>query len=484
MKSNIIFKNILFVLLVFTASCDNELQPYDGKSNEVVLATPADIQIATYGNYAMLVTENYTRNFLTLNEWSGDNVVQSGADGDQASLGASYLHIPAMYPTTNFWSQSYKLIYSSSLIINKIADGESDVLDQLKGENLYLRAMAHFNLVRLFGRPYAQNKGGNPGIPVVLGTEENLYPARNTVKEVYDSVIADLLKAGSLIKEAKNANFASKEVVDALLSRIYLYMEDNENAILYANKVINSKRYQLASTEMYKKSPTLVPESNPETIFNFRHTLADNKDKNAVGSLYYNDPETLSTGWGEYYTSVALWDLLNENPQDARLSFVTPLYIDGKLQYRGTSPQYFINKFNWQEGIANLASPVYLRLAEMYLNRAEAYAKTGQNQLAIDDVNLIRTRAGLSGAALYTVGGLKGRGSVFNVVLEERRLELAYEGHRSGDLFRNNLPLVRAYPGMHGTDNFHFSVEPNAPRVVYYIPEREVNINHNLIQNP
>ncbi|MCE7070123.1 RagB/SusD family nutrient uptake outer membrane protein [Dyadobacter sp. CY327] len=484
MKSNIIFKNILVALLLFTASCDNELQPYDSKPNEVALATPADIQIATYGNYAMLVTEAYTRHFLTLNEWPGDNVVQSGADGDQASLGASYLHIPAMYPTTDFWAQSYKLIYGTNLVINKITDGQSAELDQLKGENLYLRAMAHFNLVRLFGRPYSQNKGENPGIPVVLGTDENLYPARSSVKEVYAAVIADLVKAASLMTEQKNANFASKEVVDALLSRIYLYMEDNENAILYANKVINSKRYQLASTEMYKKSPTLVPESNPETIFNFRHTLADNKDKNAVGSLYYNDPATLSTGWGEYYTSVALWDLLHENPQDARISFITPHYIDGKLQYRGTSPQYFINKFNWQEGIANLASPVYLRLAEMYLNRAEAYAKTGKNQLAIDDVNLIRTRAGLTGNALYTVGTLKGRGSVLNVVLEERRLELAYEGHRPGDIYRNNLPLVRAYPGLHGTDNFHLTVEPTAPRVVYYIPEREININRSLVQNP
>ncbi len=120
----------------------------------------------------------------------------------------------------------------------------------------------------------------------------------------------------------------------------------------------------------------------------------------------------------------------------------------------------------------------------MYLNRAEAYAKTGKNQLAIDDVNLIRTRAGLSGSALYTVIALKGRGSVLNVVLEERRLELAYEGHRPGDLYRNNLPLVRACPGLHGTDNFHFRVEPSDPRVVYYIPEREVNINRNLIQNP
>ena len=162
---------LVTVFLISISACEKNLQPYDSKSNEVALTTPDDIQIATYGNYAMLVAEAYTRHLLTLNEWPGDNVVQSGADGDQASLGASYQHIPAMYPTRDFWAQSYKLIYSTNLIIERIKDGESPKLDQLKGENLYLRAMAHFNLVRLFGRPYPQGDGNNPGIPIKKGSE-------------------------------------------------------------------------------------------------------------------------------------------------------------------------------------------------------------------------------------------------------------------------------------------------------------------------
>lgn len=485
MKLSIIHPYIFAAASVILLSgCDKDLQPFTSKSNETALATPADIQIATFGNYAMLVAEDYTRHLVVLNEWPGDNVVQSGADGDQASLAASYLHIPTMYPTNDFWKQSYKLIYSTNLIIDKIKDSESAQLDQLKAENLYLRALAHFNLVRLFGRPYSHNQGENPGIPIISSSEAEEFPARNTVKEVYNFVINDLKNAIQLFNQEKNSNFASKEVCEALLSRIYLYMEDNLLAIEYADKVISSGRYELASTEVFKKSPTLVPESNPETIFNIRHTLQDNKDKNAIGSLYYNDPETLSTGWGEYYTSQELMDLYMENPEDARLSFTTIHYINGELQYRGTSPQYFINKFNWQEGVANLSSPVLLRLAEMYLNRAEAYAKAGQNEKAIEDVNLIRKRAGLSGNALYSLSDLKGRGSVLNVVLEERRLELAYEGHRPGDLFRNNLPLVRAYPGLHGTDNFNHRVEPTDPRIIFFIPEREIIVNPNLVQNP
>jgi len=475
---------IAAVVLVTLSGCDTDLQPYTGKSNETALATDADIQIATFGNYAMLVAEEYTRHYLTLNEWPGDNVVQSGADGDQASLAASYKHIPTMYPTNDFWRKSYQLIYGANLIIERIEDGTSPALDQLKGENLYLRAMAHYNLVRLFGRPYPQGNGENLGVPVILTPYPPADIKRNTVKEVYQSVIADLEKAASLMNVAKNSNFASKEVAWALLSRVYLYMNDNAKAIEYADKVISSGRYSLAPTDMYVKSPTLVPETNPETIFNFRHTLADNKDKNAVGSLYYNDPETLSTGWGEYYTSQALMDLLMKHPEDARLEFITVHYINGELQYRGTSPVYFINKFNWQEGIANLASPVYLRLAEMHLNRAEAYAKTGRDEEALEEVNLIRKRAGLSGDALYSISDLKGHTSVLDVVLEERRLELAYEGHRPHDLYRNNRPLIRAYPGLHGTDNYNFRVEPDDPRVVFYIPEREIIVNPSLVQNP
>lgn len=484
MKINTISKFIgTLIVLALINACDKDLQPYDSKSNEVALATPEDIQIATYGNYAMLVAEAYTRHLLTLNEWPGDNVVQSGADGDQASLAASYRHIPGMYPTRDFWGQSYKLIYSTNLIIEKIQDGESASLDQLKGENLYLRAMAHFNLVRLFGRPYAQDGGSSMGIPIKKTPEDDM-PSRNSVKEVYDFIIEDLQHAASLMAERKNSNFASKEVAEALLSRVYLFKEDNENAILYANRVIDSERYTLADADVYSQSPTLVPETNPETIFNIRHTISDNKDKNAVGSLYYNDPATLSTGWGEYYASQEYMDLLNKYPEDIRHAFITTHYINGELQYRGTSPQYFINKYNWQEGIANLSSPVYLRLAEMYLNRAEANAKLGNEQQAIDDVNLIRKRAGLSGSALYSLEDLKGKSSVFEVVLEERRLELAFEGQRPGDLFRNNLPLVRAYPGLHGEDNFNFRVEPTDPRIIFYIPEREMNINPNLTQNP
>lgn len=484
----IITKNgflLIAVFLTLTGGCKKDLNPYDSKSNEAALATADDLQTATYGAYAGLVNSDYTRFQHNLSEYPSDNVALSGTTTNPLYNIYNYTDFPGNAQTASFWRQAYKVIFSANQIIGKIKEGESSNLDQLKGENLYLRAMAHFDLVRFFGRPYPQGQGNNLGIVIMNSINSDVLSARSSVKEVYDFIITDLLKAASLMSIKKDARFASKEVAYALLSRVYLYKEENIKAIEYANRVINSNRYQLLGIEAYKKYFIAVPENNKETIFAIRHTLADNRLKAAIGSMYYNDPVSKSTGWGEMYASMAFIKLLDSYPNDARHSFIQlQLAANGDTLKRGNVPKYYVNKYNWQEGVANLSSPVFLRLAEMYLIRAEANAKLGNARLAIDDVNIIRKRAGLKGTELYTVGDLKGRGSILNVVLEERRLELSFEGQRAGDLFRNNRPMVRAYPGFHSLDRYNQTISPSDPRVIFLIPDREIQINPNLTPNP
>ena len=81
---------------------------------------------------------------------------------------------------------------------------------------------------------------------------------------------------------------------------------------------------------------------------------------------------------------------------------------------------------------------------------------------------------------MYTVDNLKGKAGILDVVLEERRLELAFEGQRAGDLYRNNRPMVRAYPGFHSLDRYNQTISPTHPRVVFFIPDREVKLNTEL----
>ena len=502
MKSNSLPKVLLLAALTLgSVSCEQYFEPTTAIDEQSALTNAGDVETATIGTYAVLLNAAYVRSVHFLMEYPSDEIAQGQSSGDDLTRAYRYTHINTSGHATNFWGQAYKVIAAANKIIAYVPDDGSVTLRQLKGENLYLRAMMHYNLVRVFGRPYPQGKGANPGVPLLLDgltDEQTNTIARSTVKEVYDSVIADLLKASELMSVNKSNSFASKEVALALLSRVYLYKEDYQNAIKYADLVINSGRYKLVQGGEYSGYFKTAPASNQETIFAIRHTKVQDRGFSAIGSMYFSsDPSGTAqgqgvSGWAEIYASKKYVDFLGKNPEDLRNSFVTPYKIGGEQQFNKkltpVTPMNYINKYSLQEGVINLSSPVYLRLAEMYLIRAEANAKLGKTEDALKDVNLIRQRAGLTGDKLYTVGNLKGK-TAFEVVMEERWLELAFEGHRSYDLFRNNLPMERNYPGTHSLNNtpttdIYQKIMPDNNRVIFFIPQAEVDRNSKLIQNP
>lgn len=158
----------------------------------------------------------------------------------------------------------------------------------------------------------------------------------------------------------------------------------------------------------------------------------------------------------------------------------TYVYLDNDMDKRNGYPKFYVLKCSLQEGVPQLWSPVIVRLAEIYLNRAEAYAKKGNIASALADINIIRTRAGIPVYNSIPVGQ-----TTLDVVLQERRLEMAFEGHRRYDVFRNKLDLDRQYPGTHLSGNNAFYTVPYTHnRVVEYIPEQQIQIQPNLVQNP
>ncbi|MBP7105311.1 MAG: RagB/SusD family nutrient uptake outer membrane protein, partial [Fermentimonas sp.] len=146
-----------------------------------------------------------------------------------------------------------------------------------------------------------------------------------------------------------------------------------------------------------------------------------------------------------------------------------------RMQNRNSFPLYYISKFSYQDGDPMLSSPVMIRWAEVILNRAEAYAKLNRSAEALADVNVIRQRAGLSGDALFTTSNLAERGysSVLDVVLDERRLELAFEGHRMFDVYRNNKEMDRRFAGVQPWE----VISPDNPKIQYPIPFDETSVN-------
>ncbi len=142
-------------------------------------------------------------------------------------------------------------------------------------------------------------------------------------------------------------------------------------------------------------------------------------------------------------------------------------------------PMIFNKKYCYQDGNPMLSSPVLCRWGEVILNRAEAYARTNQNDKALADVNAIRKRAGIPDEGMFSTTNLHGYDNVINVVMDERRLELAFEGFRMFDVFRNKKDMDRRYPGIHP-----WKVVPyTEPHIQYPIPNNEWTVS-GISQNP
>ncbi|PYF77143.1 RagB/SusD family nutrient uptake outer membrane protein [Pedobacter nutrimenti] len=484
----------LFALSLASCKKDLALDPYNGLTSDKIVNTVEGLTAATIGTYNYIKDPYYTRNYHMLSEYASDNVSLSGSTTDPLFYAYNYRHRPEMGNTANFWRKAYQAVYGTNVVIEKVTESQDVAKNQLLGENYFLRAMIHWDLVRFFGRPYTDDNGESLGVMIRTNTDVNELPGRSKVKDVYALVVSDLLKSIKLMSSDKNNNFASKEVGMALLSRVYLYMGNYKDAYDYADRVIKSNRYKLVSTSDLPKYFTLPPENNSETIFAIKHELKDDRSDDAIGSMYYS----AGIGYGEMYASQPYRDLLDKFPEDKRHSFIEPQYdknpdgtikkdVNGNpiLLKRNGYPKYYINKYSFQSGIETLSSPVILRLAEMYLTRAECAVQLGRPDEALTDVNTIRSRAGLSGNALFSSSNMMGYTSVLNIVLDERRLELAFEAQRKFDVFRNKLTMDRNYPGTHLTSQFPTQeIKYTDPRVIYYIPQNEFITNPNLVQNP
>ena len=153
---------------------------------------------------------------------------------------------------------------------------------------------------------------------------------------------------------------------------------------------------------------------------------------------------------------------------------------DVTLRTGYTIPMIFINKFSYQDGNPMLSSPVLCRWGEVILNRAEAYARNNQPDKALADVNVIRTRAGIPAEGLFSTANMHGYDNAADVVMDERRMELAWEGHRVFDVYRNKLQMDRQFAGAHP---FKIIDPMTENHIVYPIPNNEWTVS-GIPQNP
>ncbi|MCU0468375.1 MAG: RagB/SusD family nutrient uptake outer membrane protein [Arcicella sp.] len=345
------------------------------------------------------------------------------------------------------WLDSYRTINTANTVLANLGVVDAAKKSRFEGEAKLIRAWMHFELVRIYAKTFQDgNAASNLGVPIMTIPTAKITDAsfvkRNTVAEVYQAVIADLTSAESLLP-AKNGFFANKATAAALLSRVYLMQGNYDAARQAAHRVISSGNYTLTETfDLAFNNRT----NSTEDIFATQGT-----DQDFVNELNTFFASSEYQGRGDIYVNEQ--HLNSYDVSDERGNF---FYESGDI---------FTAK--WARRIGNIP---LIRLAEMYLTRAEGNLRAGGTPIGttpLADINRLRERAG---AKLYTTMDLA-------TILKERRFELAFEGHWIHDIKRNRQTITKR--NGNGTRTWTF----NSPKLIFPIPLRETDANKNLVQN-
>jgi starch-binding outer membrane protein, SusD/RagB family len=444
-------KQRFFILLTILVSstqllnCADELDiaPRNSIDSDQSLNTSADVEALLKGAYDALADGDlYGGNLLRDSELLGDGgeVFWDGTFVDPGEMWTKNILI-TNGQVENTWLDAYETINMCNTVIANLNLVTPDRKDRVEGEAKFIRGTVYFELVRVFARTWTDGSPAtNPGVPLVLEptTEDNATEKinRSTVTQVYAQVISDLTEAEAKLPE-ENKFYATTYAASGMLSRVYLAQNDYAKARDAADRVIESGVYELARTyaDAFNKGSQESGNASIEDIFSIQVTSQD-----GVNNMNTFFATSDFGGRGDIYVEPAHFDLYE--PGDDRLN----LFYDDERT----------GKWNNQFGNVNI-----IRLAEMYLTRAEANFRLGTSVGATpeEDIDLIRERVGLAPIPVLTL----------DQILLERHLELAFEGHLLHDLKRTQSDVG--------------GVPFNDPSLIYPVPQRERIINPDLQQN-
>jgi starch-binding outer membrane protein, SusD/RagB family len=346
------------------------------------------------------------------------------------------------------WRTAYKYIYEVNSVLAGISNSNAlstSTKSQIEGEAKFTRALCYFYLTNLFG-----------DVPLVLSTDyrTNNIAARTQQAQVYTQIVADLTDAQNLLSETYVSNERvrpNKLAATALLARVYLYMKDWTNAASEATKVVN----QSATYYLNNNLSQVFQINSPEIIWQLMPVAPGYNTWEGNALILTTLPE-----------SVALSDdLVNafDSADNRKTEWINSTAV---------GPESYHYPFKYKVKIGGELSEYYvvLRLAEQYLIRSEAKAQLDDLGGSLEDLNMIRNRAGLPAVGLQT------KSRLLDTIANERRFELFAEmGHRWFDIKRTNMAQDVLGP-LKGSNW-------QATDVLYPIPQSELAVDKNLQQN-
>lgn len=443
--------NILIVgaVLSFIYSCDNEVDSdpsnvYE-QTVESYFQSAQDYEDALIGAYDPLQW-GYLR--IQIGDIASDNSVAGGESATDV-LGLQEIDLMTHYPVNDnlrtIWQNLYEGVNRCNFIVQNIDKLDFSRKQELLGEVYFLRAYYYSELTKFWG-----------DVPLFfearLTADQTGQLSRSPQAEVYAQVETDLLNAIAVLSDTSyETGRANKRMAQALLGKIYLYQEKFSEAATMLDKVINSGQYSLVTdfASIWLQSG----ENNEESVFEIQHTNASNwydwgfyQGSEGNFGIIMNGPrayagDVYASGWSFNIPSKELYDSYNINDQrrDATILNMEEWIAETGASYsKGYNDNGFFNhKYITRAGYSSAQLELnyannyrIIRYADVLLMAAEAYSRGGLGDAQAQKyLNEVRSRAGLN--EITSTGG-----ALTTAIWEERRLELAFEGHRFFDLVR------------------------------------------------
>ena len=424
------------------------------------LSDPRGLQAGLTGAYNTLF-EYYDNEFMKYPEVAGNMTSMNLSSGSAMLDQYNFTPNPGNGTTSYYiWNRIGVALANANNIIQyepvveQAYPTQTEALKKVLGQALLLRALCLFDLTRAYAYPYNYTQDASQlGVPVLIktpGPDDNA--ARNTVKEVYTQVLKDLDQAAGLLQDkvATDPHYGSLQAVNAMLSRVYLYMEDWNNALEYARQAIGSQ--QLADAEAYIN---MYKDLNKQGEMIFR--LSGYKVVGHLKTFYESECLPADTLVNSY------------DPEDIRLQLLRQGTLNHCVKYAAEIIP---------EGDVKREDIPIFRLSEMFLNAAEAAFNLQKYTEARQYIAPILNRA---------IGKEKGElklnsytdADLITLIRAERVKELCFEGHNFFDLTRWKMPVTREW----NTNSTMRQVPYPSPLLTLPIPQYELDANENMLPN-
>lgn len=511
--------NNMVVLLVMAGtlmtSCSKqlEIEPRQSIDAETALTSIQAVNASITGIYARLKSARwYGRDMITHPDALADNGHATNASG---RLLPESNNVFGSHFTGTIWQSGFAGINQINLTLEAIKNGIPNAspaqVTNWEGQLYFLRGLYYFDMMRVYAYipgavTVSQDRGGVPlllkgisGVDSALA----LMPARAPIDDVYAQIVADLTAAESRLTWATTlVSVANKAAAQGMLARVNLYRKNYSEAKKWADAAIALVGSRLTSTTNHVNSWRV--DTHQENIFQVRFAInAENIGVNESLQTSYTTIVTLpglssaTGGFGDLVPNLSLLNELgitltggntNTNFTGARSTVASRSNDVRNLLFEpGTNGRtkgwIECTKFLGKNGFINLDNIPVLRVAELYLIRAEAMATTGSSvyneAAALADLKTIKSNryTDYATSGLEAADNLLTGGNLYEEILRQRRLEFAFEGHRFFDFKRLGRTITKGAPS---------TVAPIAPgdaRMLPPIPQSDVDGNPNLRQN-